>query len=373
MVLKFIYEKNLNIQNLSDSNDTFIFKKLLKQIELNASRFEHFSSECNIETEKIRRILDCEDCGAAYRFLTAVCAVTDGFWRITGMEVLKKRPVKWLIDVLNEMSLQARGTKAITFADNGDLLVDGGNLAAIDIHEYSTESSQFLSALAMIRLKLSPKSQELLYVEKNNLPSKPYFEMTLKLMHQVESNINDFMVEADWSACSYFLAAMLLNEKIKEVFFPHLKFSGLQGDQICADIFAKFGLIFCEINDGILVKKSNLTVHACPSILQQDFTNCPDLYPTLKMLSWILKIITHFTGTENLIYKESNRVANMNNELENFDKNPNDYVLKTHNDHRLAMAFALLKVKNQNVKIENPDCVKKSFPNFWSEFEKMFL
>ncbi|GHV34106.1 3-phosphoshikimate 1-carboxyvinyltransferase [Bacteroidia bacterium] len=383
MVLEFIYGKNLKIQNPSNSTDTLIFKNLLKKIELGLSDFEHLSDDYNAEMGKIRHILDCEDCGAAYRFLTAVCAVTGGFWRITGTETLKKRPIKWLIDTLNEMSVQVRGTKSITFADNGDLLVSGGKLTAIEIHNCSTiESSQFLSALAMIQPKLSPKPQGLLTacnagetLFNDPIPSKPYFDMTLKLMHQIENNSNEFTVEADWSACSYFLATMLLNEKIDEVFFPHLKFSGLQGDQICADIFAKFGLRFCENNGGILVKKSDLpehtTEHSYPPVLQQDFTNCPDLYPALKVLSWILKINTDFTGKENLIYKESNRVANIDNELENFDKNPDNYMLKTYNDHRLAMAFALLKVKNHNVKIENPDCVKKSFPIFWSEFKKM--
>ena len=100
--------------------------------------------------------------------------------------------------------------------------------------------------------------------------------------------------------------------------------------------------------------------------LSFDFTNNPDLYPTIAATCAGLDINAHFTGLQNLKYKESDRVAAMTMEL------AKNNIFDSHNDHRIAMALAPLAMKIGAIEINNADVVSKSYPGFWEEFQKLF-
>ena len=96
-----------------------------------------------------------------------------------------------------------------------------------------------------------------------------------------------------------------------------------------------------------------------------DFTNCPDLYPTMAATCAGLKVGAVFTGLDNLVLKESDRVAAMQTELAKLDQAPLRFC--AHNDHRIVMALAPLSLLVGKVSFDHPEVVEKSYPNFWKE------
>ncbi|MBI4975234.1 3-phosphoshikimate 1-carboxyvinyltransferase, partial [Candidatus Peregrinibacteria bacterium] len=103
---------------------------------------------------------------------------------------------------------------------------------------------------------------------------------------------------------------------------------------------------------------------------------------------------TKITDIENLRIKETDRIEALKTELSKFNlakiktgknfieiipksklrhgnKNNHKIIISTYNDHRIAMAFGILKTKFKNLKIENPKCVSKSYPTFWSDLKKL--
>ena len=117
-----------------------------------------------------------------------------------------------------------------------------------------------------------------------------------------------------------------------------------------------------------------------------DMNSMPDVVPTLAVIALFASTPTHIRNIGHLRHKESDRLQGLETELRKLGgavsisedalhiqpSQLHGAQLDTYDDHRLAMAFALAGLKVPGVKIENPDCVKKSFPKFWSEFEKVY-
>jgi len=346
------------------------------------------------------RIINVGMSGTAMRFLTAFLSIRDGeMYKIKGSERMGKRPMAPLISALNSIGANIEYLKNEGFLP---LCINGKIICGGDVTIDSTISSQFISALMLIApymkngLRINTISERI---------SEPYILLTAACMRKggVEVSISDtsiligagnycettFEMEADWSAASYFygFVAVIPNSKL---FLKGLKLPSIQGDSILAEWFSKMGVKTKVCSNGVEIS-SNEKVNL-PA--EMDFRNNPDLAQTFAFLAATLGQDLKLTGLNNLRIKETNRVAAMQKELEKLGLNISVYgntlqikktvpkteiVIKTYNDHRMAMSAAILWChadKNAQMvlpEIEDALVVEKSFPAFWNQLNQIGL
>lgn len=363
------------IENLSDSDDTKVMEKVFN------SNNNHF---------------DIGHAGTAMRFLTAYLSQIVGEWVITGSDRMKQRPIGILVDALTKL-----GAKIEYIENEGfpPLRIFGSHLKGCVIELDGSVSSQYISALLMI----APTVEGGLILRlKNKIMSRPYIEMTLKLMEQFgvkhiwkanEIRISEqkytarqFSVEADWSAASYWYQMAVLANK-PEIELVGLQIDSLQGDATIAKWFEKLGLATLPTENGSKIIK---TSNELPNFLQLNFIENPDVAQTFAVLCVLKQIPFHFTGLETLKIKETNRIEALQNELSKFGAQlvePSHGELKwdgtfplekqtfpeieTYHDHRMAMAFAPAAILLGNVIIKDSMVVTKSYPGFWDDLKSV--
>lgn len=354
------------------------------------------------DTDTMVRALDSNDtlfdvgaAGTAMRFLTAFLAKTVGEWVITGSDRMKERPIKLLVDALNQL-----GGKITYIEKEGypPLRIYGSALMGGKIGMDGGVSSQYISALMMI----APYMQNgLKIILQGNVISLPYILMTKKMMEDFgvtvnfEANIIDirpqtykpipYRIEPDWSAASYWYEVLAVAGK-GSIILKGLQKESMQGDSQVAEIFKQLDVATEYQADGI---RLTATDNRC-KMLTYDFVEQPDLVQTVAVTCCLKNIPFHFRGVQSLKIKETNRVAALIRELKKLGYvliepkegelawaglttdtgNSCTTIISTYDDHRMAMAFAAVALQ-QPIKIANPEVVNKSYPNFWEDFSQL--
>ena len=366
----------VEIHNLSNARDTQILNGILNNLTHNNE-------------------VDVHDAGTVMRFLTAYLSCIDGEWILTGTERMQQRPIGGLVDVLRSIGADIEYQKQENYPP---LKIRGKKLKGGTMAIDGSISSQFISALLMI----APLFEEPLELQIiNNLVSTPYVEMTLQLMQQwgaiytwkenvirvkntpYKKPIDRVFVESDWSAASYFYSILLL-AKEGELILPYAFEKSLQGDSICAYLFEQLGVSTEYSNDGITLRKTP----AGKDSFSYNFIKCPDIAQTLAVCCAAKNIPADLQGLQTLSIKETDRIAALKNELAKFDvtlvtqtdaiqinsafnRQPATSTIACYKDHRMAMSFASLALCCNQVTIEDPTVVDKSFPDFWNELKKI--
>jgi len=278
------------------------------------------------------------------------------------------------------------------------LYIKGKQLEGGEVSIDASVSSQYLSALLMI----APTLKNGLTLHLNGeMVSRPYLEMTLRIMsyfgirHEWNNNIiyiksqnyqaRNYTVEADWSAASYYYAMVAYSE-YSNIYLQGLYTQRIQGDSILDTLMQQFGIETTYLGDGIHLQKKDIDL---PTHFEHDFVNCPDIAQTLAVVCAGLKINGTFRGLSTLSIKETDRTAALQTELAKYDcrffgerdvwhleaqnfNNRHTRNIATYHDHRMAMAFTPLAMQlSQGLKIENPNVVSKSYPNFWADIEQL--
>lgn len=365
---------NIEIKNISNSQDTNILQKALNSDE---------------------KTIDIHHAGTAMRFLTSFFAVQEGVEKIlTGSERMKQRPIKPLVEALRELGVDIEYLENEGFPP---LKIKGKKLEKNFVEIPADISSQFITSLILIGGKLENGLTIKLLGE---ITSKPYIEMTLKLLSEISEksiilkdktiqipNIKTqktvFTVESDWSSASYFYSFSALNRQ--KITLKNFNKNSLQGDsritEICSQFFG-IDTIFNENQQEItLIPKSNFNL---PQSIQLNMNDCPDIAQTICVTAAALKISFEIGGLATLKIKETDRLSALQNELKKIGceteitdnsiksvlyTNPKKNIsIATYGDHRMAMAFAPYSLI-QEIEIQNPEVVEKSFPDFW-EFIK---
>lgn len=367
LILQALCEGGFEIINLSPSDDSNTLNRLLKE---NAS------------------IGDVGAAGTTMRFLTAFYAIGNEVKILTGSERMQQRPIKILVDALNEL-----GAEISYEAQHGypPIKITGRNVAGGALTIRADVSSQYISALLMI----APVLQKGLILNLDGkISSLPYINMTLKTMEELgikyEFSGNTIKVfpgkyvsktmqaESDWSAASYWYSACAIS-KGSEIRISGLFEHSLQGDSVLPAIYSQLGVNSKFENEVLILNQTNsYTKH-----FEFDFSNCPDLAQTVAVTCAALGIPARFTGVESLKIKETDRTLALKIELQKFGVNFYDdgtawvlsgatnciapVTIHTYEDHRMAMCFAPLAIKHQQIIIENSEVVNKSYPSFWSD------
>lgn len=368
-----------------DSEDLMVLQQALLSIYSDEEPIDYGDSPIDVNAS-----------GTAYRFVTAVCASCPGAdYVVTGIPRLMSRPITPLTDLLKEA-----GAKISTLGLNGDgpLRITGNNIEGGEFTIRGDISSQFISAVMLV----APSWKKGVHLNFSTpLVSKPYLQMTEQLMKKfgIQVSLNDkfvdvkpgkyvepegFKVEADWSGASFFYEACALSGKTIDINDLVSPYDSLQGDSITVGLFTLLGVESDFKDWGVSIDKNGET----KDYVEFDFTNCPDLFLPFAVACLFSEIKFNFKGVKNLRIKESDRLASLKDEARKFGfvvklgedtaewdgekvEARKDAVVDPHNDHRVAMSFAMAALKTGQVKISHPEVVEKSFVNFWQQIENI--
>lgn len=371
LIINALSQGNAPIDNLSDCDDTRVMVQALQAMP---------------ET------IDIGAAGTAMRFLTAYLTVREGETHIlTGTQRMKQRPIGILVNALRELGAD------ISYLENEGfppLLIRGKALTGSAISLPGNVSSQYISALLMIGPML--KNGLEITLEKEVI-SRPYIDMTLKLMNQFGADAcwrspqtlgvspqpyshHPFYVESDWSAASYWYEICALTpDAVIEL--PALFAESLQGDSAIASLFSHLGVSTEYHPDKVILKNQGNAA----TTLEYNFINQPDLAQTLVVTCALLQIPFRFSGLQSLKIKETDRIHALITEMKKLGfllKETENGVLAwegercpaelasgidTYEDHRMAMAFAPACICIQPLRINEPQVVSKSYPHFWED------
>ncbi|MBO4645533.1 MAG: hypothetical protein J5642_03350 [Bacteroidales bacterium] len=317
--------------------------------------------------------ISAEDCGAAYRFLAAVLSIMPGKWILTGQKRLLNRPIQSLIDVLIQ-------TGAHIVSCPQGWLIEGRPLHARKLSVDCSQSSQFASALLLIGPKIG---LEELDISPTPTPSQAYIDMTRQVLSAVCAE-KPVPAEGDWSTAAFWYAYLALSRSINSLQLNLLKMDSVQGDCIIARWMEDWGLVrSIQKSNGIVIER--LGAASVPDI-ELDMHDHPDLVPVLVALAaaYPFRLTMHNVGTLNL--KESRRLDHLADAIGTLcecqvigDKllyinGMNRFLVKNfsplfevHNDHRLVMAYQLLRLQF-GIRISEMAPVAKSYPAFLKYF-----
>jgi 3-phosphoshikimate 1-carboxyvinyltransferase len=331
--------------------------------------------------------------GTAARFITAMLALSAGEYWVEASPQMSSRPMKPLLD-----SLKTLGAR-FEFLEKPDCLpfkIYGTGSRANRVLLQANVSSQFLSALLLAGC-YGPEDLEVSI--DGEVAAKPFVEMTLTMMEQFGVTAYNhafrsfvipagqkyqgnkrYLIEPDISNANYFYAMALLTGGTVTV--KGVKPDSLQGDIRFLELLRQMGAIIEENAEGILVKGPKDGVY--PGI-DADLGALPDQTMTLAALAPFATSPTIIRNVGLIKYHESNRLRAISTELTRMGVKcvetddglmihpgvPKPVEVETYEDHRMAMAFALIGLKTPGTKINNPGCTAKTFEGYFDQLTEV--
>ena len=385
LMINHLMGSHFRIGKLSTSNDTKLLRRLLTQLE-----------------ERSSDVFYCDNAGSVARFMMPLLAFSSGHYVLTGDERLCHRPMAPLIDALRQMGIRVECTEQEGFLP---IQIQGGVPNKRTVSVDPLLSSQFVSALLLV----APKMPEGISLTMTQRPtSRPYIEMTCDALRQAGVEVRrssngrtyyvqpyegrpkpaSITIERDWSSASYFYTMALLRPELR-IRLLGLQLDSCQGDNATDRFFRQLGVTSTEVRSPYRATGRSVTLQGGgehPKSVQFNCIDCPDLVPTFAVAAAAAGVRAVLKGVSNIALKESDRREAITTELhrmgvtvistdEELHIQPSvlkpKEMVRTYGDHRIAMAFAPLRLLFPDLKIENPDVVGKSFPEFWEEFDKV--
>ncbi|BEU20663.1 3-phosphoshikimate 1-carboxyvinyltransferase [Paraburkholderia caribensis] len=400
LLLAALSEGETTITNLLDSDDTRVMLDALEKLGVKVKRD---GDTCVVTGTRgalpaARADLFLGNAGTAVRPLTAALAVNGGDYRIHGVPRMHERPIGDLVDGLRQI-----GAK-IDYEENEGfppLRIRPGQISVdAPIRVRGDVSSQFLTALLMTLPLVKTESGETIVEVAGELISKPYIEITIALMARfgikverlgwerftIPSGVRyqspgKIMVEGDASSASYFLAAGALGGGPLRV--EGVGRASIQGDVGFATALMKMGANVTMGDDWIEVRGVG-NDHGKLDPIDMDFNLIPDAAMTIAVAALFADGTTTLRNIASWRVKETDRIAAMATELrkvgakvqegEDFlvvtppEKLTPNAAIDTYDDHRMAMCFSLVSLGGVPVRINDPKCVGKTFPDYFERF-----
>jgi 3-phosphoshikimate 1-carboxyvinyltransferase len=332
--------------------------------------------------------------GTTIRFLTALCALGRGAYRLDGVPRMRERPIGDLVDALNQLGADCRGELRTGFPP---VIVNANGLRGGNVSIRGDISSQFLSGLLMA----TPYADGDVHLEvQGELVSEPYVAMTYRIMEAFGARLTPtskfascdipasqsyeartYAIEPDASAASYFWAAAAITGG--EVTVEGLSIPSLQGDVWFVELLERMGCQATQIEGGITVRgraKRGIEIDMC---------SLSDTVQTLAAVALFVDGPTTIRGVAHIRHKETDRIGDLARELRKFGATVEEFAdglritpppnfsafagatIETYHDHRMAMSLALPGLILPRVIILNPGCTAKTYPKFFDELARL--
>ncbi|GJL79602.1 MAG: 3-phosphoshikimate 1-carboxyvinyltransferase [Nitrospinaceae bacterium] len=328
--------------------------------------------------------------GTTMRFLTTFSTLAQGRVLLTGDKRMKERPIGDLLACLHQMRVRAVSVKNNQCPP---LEICGGEVPGGKVRLAGDKSSQYLTSILLSAPYF--KNDTIIEIQ-GDLTSKSYADITLDIMRafgiRVENEnylrfhvasgqryrAQDYRVEGDWSSASYFLA-------VAAVTGGEITLTGLNPDSVQGD--AGFLNVLQQMGCQIVKSAKNIRLKGNPlKGITINMNSMPDAVQTLAVTALFAEGETVINGIGNLRIKETDRIQALATELSRLGarvKSGDDFLavdpgetykateVETYDDHRMAMSFAIAGLKIPGLKIKNPKCVEKSFPDFFERFQTL--
>ncbi len=395
-VLAALADGPTTLSGVLDSQDTRVMIESLRRLGFEVQQ-DLSANVCVVHGQggripAARADLWLENSGTSIRFLTAVCALGSGHFRLDGVARMRQRPIGDIVRSLNQLGA------AITFenpdSDCPPILIDGSNsrFAGGDADISGDISSQFLSGLLMAAPACS---QSVRLQVRGELVSKPYVTMTLQMMQAFGGRVDFpddlssfhvypqpyrsglYDIEPDASAASYFFAAAAVTGG--SVTVTGLSENALQGDVQFVSALERMG---CEVQ----WQSDRITVTGRPLHgIDIDMNAISDTAQTLSVVAVFADSPTTIRNVGHMRHKETDRISAVVTELrragitaEEFADGltihpgkPHPAEIHTYDDHRMAMSFSLLGLRASGIRILDPDCTAKTYPNYFRDLQQL--
>lgn len=335
--------------------------------------------------------------GTAARFITAMLAFSSGVYHLDASEQMKKRPMKPLLDALTSLGVvisydEKEGHFPFTL-DSRE--VKGGKISLS-----TAISSQFLSAVIMAGFLLENGLRVDITGGRESLP---YVDMTVKVMESFGAKVDtvnengltsyilkegnsyearEYNIEPDVSAACYFYAMAEILGCKAQVERVHL--DSIQGDIEFVKLLTKMGATLSEEKDGIMLQGAE---NGGYEGLEANLNSFSDQSLTLAAVAAFAKSPVKITGIAHIRLQESDRLLAIKTELERLGiktkmgegeitifpalMDSSETEIETYEDHRVAMAFALIGLRREGVVIKNPNCSAKTFKDYFKILERI--
>ena len=397
LLLAALARGDTELSGLLDADDTRVMREALVQLGVKFGNRGQSPISNNVVTgvagpfpiKKAELFLG--NAGTAFRPLTAALALSGGEYRLSGVPRMHERPIRDLVDALRRIGARIDYLEKDGFPP---LQLHPGRITPGKVRVRGDVSSQFLSALLMA-LPLAG-SDSTLEVE-GELISKPYVEITLNVMRRFGLEVKrrgwesfsvptgayvapgKFYVEGDASSASYFLAAGALGGGPVRV--EGVGRGSIQGDVRFAEVLERMGASVTMREDAVEVSGGKKL-----KAIDMDMNHIPDAAMTAAVLALFADGPSTIRNVGSWRVKETDRLAAMATELGKLGasvEEGRDYLkvtpgkvkanvaIDTYDDHRMAMSFALVALAGVPVRINDPQCVAKTFPDYFAALSSL--
>ncbi len=329
--------------------------------------------------------------GTAIRPLTAVLSLINQEFLIDGDEYMRERPIEHLIDALQQLGARV---EYLGKAGCPPIKLEGGRVKGGDVSIRGDISSQYLTALLMA-LPLAEKTSNISVIGEQ--VSKPYLDITLGMLEffgakashnnyqtfQIEGNQKytspgTYMIEGDASSASYFFGAAAIAGGPVRV--HGLGKNSVQGDYQFLETIEQMGAKVDRQDNWTDVTSGQLKG------VDVDLNHIPDAAMTIAAMALFAKGRTTIRNIYNWRVKETDRMHAMSEGLRRLGADvqttedtiiidPPEAIrsaeIDTYADHRIAMSFSLAALGNADVTINDPDCTRKTFPDYFDVFQSI--
>lgn len=395
LLLSALAAGNTTLTNLLRSDDTSKMVTALRQLGVDIQLNDTWD-QCEVtgnrglfSTPKESRF-NLGNAGTAIRPLTAILSLIPGKFEIDGDQYMRDRPIGHLADALTQLGADVRYMEKEGYPP---LVVSGGKITGGRTKIPGNISSQFLTAL-LLSLPLVREDSTIEIIGEQ--VSKPYLDITMNIMSKFGVTVSHedyhlfsipggqryqspgaYMIEGDASSASYFFGAAAIAGKIR---VHGLGENSVQGDLAFIDVMQQMGATVKKNPGWIEVSSGPLKG------IDIDLNHIPDAAMTVATVALFAEGQTRIRNIYNWRVKETDRMYAMATELRKLGatvETGDDYIIinppeniesveiDTYGDHRVAMSFSLAALGGSAIQINDPDCTRKTFPEFFKVLESV--